>query len=421
MTATEAEFALISELQGWIAQNWSLEITVREWWRRLADAGLSRPEWPAPFGRGLRPDEARVVSRELAAAGAVAPPRGAIGADLAGPTILAHGTPAQHMRYLAPLLRGEESWCQLFSEPGAGSDLPALATRAERQGAGWVVHGQKVWSSAADVARRGLLLARTNPDRPKRLGVTYFVIDMNQPGVEVRPLRQINGEARFCEVFLTGAQVHDEDVIGRVDDGWPVARTTLGFERATVAGRPPRGLTEVPSGELAGYLDQIVGQLIERLASRRRSAFSGNAVAARRLFGLARERAVADEPRIRQDLARYFTLTEINRYTQLRVAAAARAGQTVGPEASITKLAIAAICQASRELTFAILGADGMLDGPDAPYEGSLLKVALASFGTRIGGGTDEIQKNTLGERALGLPREPETDAEVPFRELRRS
>lgn len=409
-----------NEVREWVAANWALDITVREWWGRLAAAGLSQPQWPAPYGRGLAPGAARVVIEELAAASVIAPPQGAVGVALAGPTILAHGTHEQQARYLPPLLAGEESWCQLFSEPGAGSDLPSLATRAVRDGEVWFVDGQKVWNSAANIARRGLLLARTDPDRPKREGISYFLVDMDQPGVEARPLRQMNGEAHFCEVFLTGARVHDDELLGDLNGGWHVARTTMTFERAMVAGRAARGLVSIPSGEKAGYLDRVTGEVIERTSRATAPALSGNAVPARRLFALARERGVAQDPHVRQDLARYFTLTEINRYTQLRAAAAARAGHAVGAEASITKLAVSNLCQVSRDVTFSILAAHGMLDGTDAPYDGALHTVALASFGTRIGGGTDEIQKNSIGERTLGLPREPDVDGHLPWRELRR-
>jgi len=411
---------LRSDVRDWITASWTLDITVREWWRRLADARLSRPSWPEPYGRGLPVAGERVVTEELAAAGVIAPPQGAVGAALAGPTLLAHGSTEQQQRYLPRLLDGTESWCQLFSEPGAGSDLPALATRALCDGDTWVVDGQKVWNSSADIARRGLLLARTDPDRPKRDGITYFVIDMRQPGVEARPLRQMNGEAHFCEVFLSGAHVATKDILGGLNDGWRVARTTMGFERAMVTGRPARGLVSVLSGEEAGYLEVLTGDVLERARSRKAPAFSGNAVPSRRMIALARERGVASDPHIRQQLARYFTLTEISRFTQLRVAGATRAGQPVGPEASIAKLAISNICQASRDLTLSLLGPHGTLSGPDAPYAGTLQTVALASFGTRIGGGTDEIQKNSLGERALGLPREPGVDEDVPWRELRR-
>jgi alkylation response protein AidB-like acyl-CoA dehydrogenase len=226
----------------------------------------------------------------------------------------------------------------------------------------------------------------------------------------------MNGEANFCEVFLTGARVDGDDIVGERNDGWRVTRTVMGFERAMVAGRAPKGLVQVPSGERAGFLDRVIGEVLKR--GERRPSFSGNAVPARRLIALAHERGVAEDPHIRQELARYYTLNETNRYTLLRTAASAKAGRTPGPEASITKLAISRVCQASRELTFSILGAHGMLDGPDAPYDGSLHTVALASFGVRIGGGTDEIQHNALGERVLGLPREPAGDRDVPFRDL---
>lgn len=409
-----------TEVRAWLAGNWSPDLTVREWWRRLSDARLVAPTWPAPYGRGLAPSEARSVTTELAAAGVVAPPTGAIGTMLAGPTLLAHGSPDQLERYLPPMLRGEESWCQLFSEPGAGSDLPALATLAVREGSRWSVNGQKVWNSAADVAERGLLLARTDPGRPKREGISYFVIDMTGSGVEVRPLRQMNGEAHFCEVFLTDATVADDDLIGGEHGGWHVARTTLALERAMTAARVPKGLVTVASGQRAGNLDRQVGDVIEEARSHRAPSFTGNAVAARRLIALAREHGLDGDAALRQDLARYFTLTEINRYTMWRASSAARAGHAPGNEASVAKLAISRICSTSSELTFRILGPRGMLAGPDSPYVGSLLTVALAAPGTRIGGGTDEIQRTTIAERALGLPREPETDAGVPWRAIRR-
>jgi alkylation response protein AidB-like acyl-CoA dehydrogenase len=406
------------EVKDWVAENWSTDLTVREWWRRLADAGLAMPAWPEPYGRGMSTRQARAVTEELAVAGVIAAPQGTVGVTLAGPTLLAHGTAEQQDRYLPPLLRGEESWCQLFSEPGAGSDLPALSTRAIQAGNGWVVDGQKVWNSGADIARRGMLLARTDVDRPKHEGITFFVLDMDQDGVEARPLRQMNGEAHFCEVFITEARVDDADIVGDRNDGWRVARTTMGFERAMVASRAPKGLVHLPSGERSGILDRVVGDVLAR--DRKRPSFTGNAVPARRLVQLAQERGVTGNAHIRQQLAHYFALTEINRYTQLRAAASLKAGNTPGPEGSITKLAVSNLCQVSRELTFSILGPAGMLSGDNAPYDGSLHTVALASCGTRIGGGTDEIQRNTIGERALGLPREPAEDRDVPFRDLRR-
>lgn len=409
-----------TEVRGWLADNWSHDLTVREWWSRLADARLVAPTWPAPYGRGLEPSEARSVTTELAAAGVVAPPTGAIGTMLAGPTLLAHGTPDQLERYVPPMLRGEESWCQLFSEPGAGSDLPALATLAVRDGSRWSVNGQKVWNSAADMADRGLLLARTDPGKPKREGISYFVIDMMQPGVEVRPLRQMNGDAHFCEVFLTDATVADDDLVGPRDGGWKVARTTLALERAMTAARTPKGLVTVASGQRAGNLDRQIGDVIEEARSHRAPPFTGNAVPARRLIALARERGVDGDANVRQALARYFTMTEINRYTLWRAAGAARAGHAPGNEASIAKLAISRTCSFSSELTFRILGAHGMVAGSQSPYDGSLLTVALAAPGTRIGGGTDEIQRTTIGERSLGLPREPEADGGVPWRAIRR-
>jgi alkylation response protein AidB-like acyl-CoA dehydrogenase len=409
--------ALRSEVRGWVEANWSHNITVREWWCRLAAARLCAPTWPEPYGRGLSGRQARAVIEELAAAKVVAPPQGTVGTTLAGPTLLEHGTRDQRERYLPPLLRGEESWCQLFSEPRAGSDLASLGTRAEPDGDHWVVTGQKVWNSGANIAKRGMLLARTDPNVPKQAGISYFIIDMDQRTIEVRPLRQMNGEAHFCEVFLTEAVVAKEDVVGGLDQGWRVARTTLAHERASVSGRPPRGLVFVPSGEWAGYLDRVVGDVLQA-GHKRRKGFTGNAVPFRHLADIARESDRNRDPHIRQLLARYHSLIEVNRFTQLRAQAAAQQGRSPGPEGSIAKLAVSHICRTSREVSFALMGPATMLGGADAPDGGSLHTVALGSFGTSIGGGTDEIQRNLLAERVLGLPRERQIDREVAFREL---
>jgi alkylation response protein AidB-like acyl-CoA dehydrogenase len=397
------------EVRAFVAANWDLDITLREWWSRLFDAGLAVPTWPAEYGgRSLSASMQRVITEEFATAGVVSPPAVGIGVTMAGPTLLALGTDEQKQRYLPAIAKGEESWCQLWSEPGAGSDLPALATRALHDGDGFVVNGQKVWNSAADIAQRAILLARTDPDAPKRAGLTYFVIDMHQDGVEARPLRQMNGEAEFCEVFLTDAHVASSDIVGTMNDGWNVARVTMGFERAMVAGRTPRGLIAVASGPKAGWLDTSLREVVESHKRTTSGIRGASAQPFRELLRLAQERGADGEASVRQALARYYTLNQLNRWNGQRTRDVARArGGAPGPEASITKLFVSLVCLASRDLTFAILGADGMLSGVSAPKQGSYVTVALASSGVRIGGGTDEIQRNQIAERVLGLPREP--------------
>jgi alkylation response protein AidB-like acyl-CoA dehydrogenase len=348
----------------------------------------------------------------LASRGVIAPPIGNLGLRLAAPTLLAHASEEQLATYLPPLLSGEEAWCQLFSEPGAGSDLPSLSAQAVRDGDEWVINGQKVWNSAADVSRRGMLLARTDPSAPKRDGISFFVIDMAQPGVEVRPLRTMNDETAFCEVFLTDARVPAGDLIGRVDEGWTVARTTLGSERSSAGEAGHRNLITVTSGAEAGHLDRLTGDIVARGRSNR---FRSSALRSRDMIALARERGATDDPAIRQGLARYHTLTEVNRYTAQRARAAAKAGRS-GAEGSISKLVLGQICNASRDLSFAILGADAMLDRPDGARDGELVRIGLSSPGVTIGAGTDEIQRNTIGERVLGLPREPNADVDPAAR-----
>jgi len=258
------------EARAWLEENWSDDLTLREWWNRLAGDGWAFPSWPPGHGgRGLAGDDARDVSQAIAAAGAVGPP-GGLGQMMGGPVIIEHGTDEQRARWLFPLASGLESWCQLFSEPGAGSDLASLQTRAVRDGDVWIVNGQKVWTSGARTADRGMLVARTDPDAPKHKGITYFIIDMEQPGIEVRPLRQMDGGSTFNEVFFSDAVVPHADLVGSPSNGWVVAVSTLAYERQGLGGGGvPRMLPVGAPGERNGSLDRKLSELIAEAADRR--------------------------------------------------------------------------------------------------------------------------------------------------------
>ena len=408
-TATVSAESIRADARRFVADHWDLDLTLREWWSALFDAGLAAPTWPEEFGgRSLSAGLQRIITEEFAAAHVVSPPLLGIGPAMVGPTILRLGTDEQKRKYLPALAKGEDLWCQLWSEPGAGSDLPAIAARALLDGDEYVVNGQKVWNSGADVAQRGILLARTNPDAAKRQGLTYFLFDMDQAGVEVRPLVQMNGHAEFCEVFLTDARVSADDVLGKVDDGWSAARVTMGFERAMVTGRAPRGLVSVASGRKAGWIDQPLRAVVDGHRNSSIGQRRASALPFKELQALARATGRIDDPITRQDLMHYFTLTQLNRWNMQRSRDQARArGGAPGPEAAITKLMNSLLCTTSSEVTFGLLGAGGMLWSRDATEGSDAVTVALAAPGTRIGGGTDEIQRNQIGEQVLGLPREP--------------
>jgi alkylation response protein AidB-like acyl-CoA dehydrogenase len=346
----------------------------------LFDSGWAGIAWPKEYGgQGGTAAQARIFAREQARfdvdVGVFA-----VGIGMVGPTLIAHGTAAQKARYLPALLRGEEVWCQLFSEPGAGSDLAGLRTRAVRDGDEWIVNGQKVWSSGAHHSELGILLARTELDAPKHQGITYFVVDMRSPGIEVRPLRQINGVAHFNEVFLTDVRVPHENVVGDVNGGWAVAQTTLGAERALIGG--------------------------------------GGAVGFRDLARLARDQNGVDDPLLRQRLADAYIRFEILKYLGQRAQAASRNGPAAGAEASVLKLAVSRHVALNGDLALALEGAPAMLLHGDAPYGGFWQQQFMNQWGTRIGGGTEQVQRNVIGERVLGLPPEPRPDKRVPFREL---
>ena len=404
-----------SEVRAWLRDNWDPDSTLAEWWERLADSGWAVPTWPKEwFGRGLTGDLAAVVSRELREAGAVGPPAG-LGLMLAGPTIVAHGSEEQKARYLRPIVTGQEAWCQLFSEPGAGSDLASLQCRAVKDGEEWVVNGQKVWTSGAQVADLGMLLARTDVDVPKHRGISYFAIEMDQPGVDVWPLREMTGRALFNEVFLDDARVTDDALIGGLNNGWMAAMTTLANERASLGGGGGGAAGLGVPGTKAGMLGRRVGDLVRGGGGQRALGARG--------FATMRKAAEAEhrtgDPAIRQALASLYSMEEISRYTILRTKAARAAGRGPGPEANTAKLSMSRMTRLTRDLGLEILGAKGMLHGDDAPMGGMLQELAIFAPAVSIYGGSDEVQKNIIGERVLGLPKEPSDDKTVPFKDLR--
>ena len=353
---------------------------------RLFDAGLAGITWPVEYGgAGLGSRQLEIFNEE--AQGFELPSRiFMIGHGMCGPTLLALGTEEQKQRYIPPMLRGEEIWCQLFSEPGAGSDVASLQTRAVRDGDEWVVNGQKVWTSGAHYSDFGMLIARTNPDAPKHRGITMFVVDMRSPGIEVRPLRQITGGANFNEVFFTDVRVPHANVVGQVDEGWRAAITMLMNER--MAGVAAQG----GGGGMGG-------------------------VGVRSVIRLAKARGRAGDPVVRQRLADLWIRSTIMRYTGIRLREAVKRG-VPGPEGSIAKLYGAQLSKDMGEVALELAGAAGVAwNGEERGADRWAMAVLSAPAGG-IAGGTDQIQRNIIGERVLGLPKEPQVDREVPFREL---
>ena len=409
-----------TEVRAWIADNWDDQLTVREWWRRLAESGWGFPTWPVEwYGRGLDADSAATVRAELKRAGALPPPHG-IGQTMGAPVLLQFGTEEQKQRFLPKIATGEEAWCQFFSEPDAGSDLASLTTRAVRDGDECIVNGQKVWNSGTLTSDRAVMPARTNPDVPKHRGISFFIIDVDQPGIEIRPIKQMNGEAHFNETFFNDARVRHEDLIGEVDQGWMVTLATLANERSAYAAGADYGGGAAP-GEKSGMLDLTCAEAQRRSRESAQSADSfplGNAAA---LIELAREHGRLDDPVIRDRIIRLHCRAEASRLTVLRAKAAADAGKAPGPESSLGYISGVHLARATRDLALDIVGAGGMLAGDDAPRGGAVTAMALGSLVHGIQGGTEQIQRNIVGERVLGLPKEPQVDRDTAFREIRQS
>ena len=347
----------------------------RAWQRELFDGGWAGISWPCAYGgRGAPAEHASIFAEEQArcavSAGFVASTIGMV-----GPTLLHFGNEAQRVRYLRPLLRAEETWCQLFSEPAAGSDLANLSTRAERQGDEFVVNGQKVWTSNAHLCDFAILLARTNLDAPKHRGISFLLLDLRAPGIEVRPLRQITGAAHFNEVLLTDVRIPVENVVGEIDGGWAPARAVLAHEASVIGG--------------------------------------GNAAAAgyAALLALAGARDRRHDPIVRQRLAQAYTREEILRYMTRRVRESVRTPGRPRIDGSVMKVLWSEARRERAELGVALLGAAGALDD-EWPIQ------LLEQFSGTIGGGTNEVHRTMIGERALGLPPEPRVDRDRTYREL---
>ena len=408
MAAAFDEDALRGEVRSWLAGAWDPDLALVEWRSRLVEAGWARPSWPSGLGgRGLPPAAEGVVEDELARAGAVELPVGG-GVGLAAPTILAHGTDEQQRRFIPRTLTGEDTWCQLFSEPGSGSDLAGLSTTAVRDGDEFVVDGQKVWTTSAHHADLGMLLARTDWDAPKHRGITWFAFPMHQDGVDVRPLRQMNGKASFNEVFLTGARVPAANALGAVGDGWSVALTTLAHERR-FGGMGGVRFDRVAPGRCR---DEAEAEAAEW--ARTYDWYPQRAGRPDLLVEAARSAGLGDDPLVRQSVAGVHALVSAHRWTAQRAAAARAAGRQPGPEGSLGKLGLSDVARASAGAHSSIAGTAGLLPGVVAEI---LTSVPAQS----IAGGTDQIQRNIIGERALGLLREPSDDRDRPYREVRRN
>ena len=453
-TSTEATSldAILSDLRAWLAQNWDPDLTVAQWWERLGTEGWSAPGLPNnAYGKGVARADAVQVANEISAFGALGAPAG-LGLLLAAPTIATHGTQEQIDLYVREIVTGQKAWCQLFSEPQAGSDLAGLQTKAMKDGDEWIINGQKVWTSGGQYADLGMLLARTDPEVPKHQGISYFAFDMHQDGVDVRPLKEMTGHALFNEVFLTDARVPDSALIGGLNNGWAAANTTLMNERAGLGsgGGNAAGGGLAQPGTVMGHLERRVGDYMAPKGDGKtngktngkgkgktagRSGGGGGALGAMRggagmLIGLAQSKGVNKDAGIRQDLARLYTLGELGRFNGLRVKAVKEQGGDIPGMPNVAKLSMSQIVRLTRDLGLRISGPSGMLHAYDAddkaslaqatgdPFVGGVTEMALFAQAPPIYGGTDQVQRNIIGERVLGLPKEPNNDRVTPFSEL---
>lgn len=405
-----------ADVQAYLKANWDPNLGLVEWRLKLMDSGWGMPHWPEKwYGRGLPLGMTSIVDEEFAKVGAIGVAKMGIRV-LAAATILEHGTDHHKEKFLRGILTGEETWCQLFSEPGSGSDLAGAATRADLKDGKWIINGQKVWTTSAHHAHYGLLLARTDWDAVKHKGLSYFILDMHQPGVDVHQLKQMNGHASFNQVFLTDAVIEPEYQVAELGEGWKVATTTLMNERRGAdsarkydsASDQPERIYEEERAEIATVMapytwyPQRMGR-VDMLVER------------------AKALGKYDDPATRQEIAKVLTLAKSAEWTARRARAASAAGKPQGPEGSIGKLAASIVARAANLAHTTIAGPDAMLTGDDDGTEGVVAEILVSTPAISIAGGTDEIQRNIIAERILKMPKEMRTDTDRPFRDVPRN
>jgi len=376
-----------AEVRQWLADNFDPTRDRGEWNSQVFDAGWAVPSWePQWWGRGLTDAQSRIVAAEFADVGARGSGRDR--ADLLACTLHDLGTDEQKNRLIPPSIRAETQWCLLYSEPGAGSDLAGLRTRADRDGDDWIVNGQKVWTSFAKTADYGLLVARTDWDVPKHKGISFFIFPMRQPGVEVRPIHQITGESEFNEVFITDARVPHANLVGEPGGGWAVLQLALAYER------------------------RLMGDLARTAKSTRDLKPDADS-----LIEMARAAGVLGDAHIRQEIARAESLATVNRWNTQRAKTTTDRSEAATLMA-LGKIAMSRILHETARIQTEIVGPESMLTGSDNPVGDAVTFRTLNAYFTSIGGGTDQIQRNIVGERILGLPKEPEPHRETAFRDL---
>ena len=378
-----AKVRTAAERNGW---------NVLSWMRMIGESGYGAPLWPKAYG-GLsgEPWMQQLVREELSRWRLPLFGPNILGVGLAGPTIIAHGTDEQKERFLRRILTGEDLWCQLFSEPGSGSDLASLGTRAVRDGDEWVINGQKVWTSIAQFSKYGMLLARTDPNVPKHDGLTYFILEMNSPGVDVRPLRQMTGSSEFNEVYLTDVRIPDNRRVGDINDGWRCARTTLANERDTIA-----GVSLDPTALFGGVAKDPWQAFLDHVRDRR-------------------------DPAVRQRLAQLYIEKEVRDITVFRANSARMRGEQPGPEGSVNKVFNAELNQRRTDFAVTASGMAGVAWMPGDKAAEMRAHGFLRARANTIEGGTSEVLRNQVAERVLGLPRDDGAERNVPWRELRRN
>ncbi|MCX7381080.1 MAG: acyl-CoA dehydrogenase family protein [Alphaproteobacteria bacterium] len=410
------ESAVRAACRAWLEAHWDPNRGLIEWRNILIDSGWGAPAWPKRWhGLDLPTGLVPVVEEEMARIGAVGVAKAGIRV-LASATILAHGSDMQKEKFLRRSMTGEDTWCQLFSEPGSGSDVAGAVTRADMRGNHWVVNGQKVWTTSAHKADWGLLLARTDWDQRKHKGLSYFILDMKQQGVTVQPLRQMNGHASFNQVFITDALVPPEMLVANVGDGWEVTTTTLMHERRGADGLRswaqasdrPEHIYQEERAEIATVMEPY-------------KWYPQRAGRVDLLMPRAIETGAIDDPVVRQELAKLLIMAKSAEWTARRARAAQEQGRPQGPEGSLGKLAASHIARAAARLHTTMAGANALLTGPDSPLGGLIAEILVSVPATSIAGGTDEIQRNIIAERVLKMPREPSIDSDRPFRDVPRN